>query len=82
MKPPQPQPNKKDKTAPDLRGPLSLELLVNSEGHVCDARVVTAKDRLSAEKVAKYISENWIFKPASKQGVPVAVKFTMNFGPR
>lgn len=82
VKPPQPQPNKKDKTAPDLRGPLSLELLVNSEGRVCDARVLTAKDRLSAEKAAKYISENWTFKPATKEGKPVAVKFTMNLGPR
>jgi TonB family protein len=82
VKPPQPQPSKRDRTAPDLRGPASLELLVNSEGSVCNARVLTAKDKLSAQKSAKYISENWTFKPAMKQGKPVAVKFTMNFNPR
>lgn len=82
VKPPQPQPNKQDKTAPDLRGPLSLELLVNTEGRVCDARVLTAKDGLSAEKAAKYISQNWTFTPATKKGKPVAVKFRMTFSPR
>jgi TonB family protein len=82
VKPPQPQNSKKDKSGPELRGPFSLELIVNSEGHVCDTRVLSANDRLAAEKAAKYISENWTFKPATKQGKPVAVKFTMNFGPR
>jgi len=82
VEPPQPQPNKKDNAAPDMRGPFSIRLLVNSEGRVCDAQVVSAKDRLSAQKAAHYISEHWAFKPATKQGKPVAVKFTTSFGPR
>jgi hypothetical protein len=82
VKPPQPQPNKKDNAAPDMRGPFSIQLLVNSEGRVCDTQVISAKDRSSAEKAAHYISEHWTFKPATKQGKPVAVKFTTNFGPR
>jgi hypothetical protein len=45
---PQPQPDTRAKNAPDLRGPFSLELVVNSEGRVCDARVLNAKDQLSA----------------------------------
>jgi Gram-negative bacterial TonB protein C-terminal len=80
--PPQTQPSKKDKGGPDLRSPFSLEVLINSEGHVCDTRVLSAKDSLSAEKAAKYISEHWTFKPATKQGKPVAVRFIINFGPR
>jgi hypothetical protein len=79
VKPPQPQPSKKDKSAPGIRGTFSLELLVNSEGRVCGARVFNARDRLSAEKSAQYISEHWTFKPATKQGKPVAVKFIMNW---
>ena len=82
VKPPQPQPHKNDKTAADMRGPFSVQLLVNSEGRVCDAQVISAKDRLSAEKAAHYIREHWTFRPATKQGRSVAVKFTTNFGPR
>lgn len=82
VKPPQPPPNKNDKTLPDIRGPFSIELVVNSEGRVCDARVLSAKDRLSAEKTAQYISEHWTFKPATRQGKPVSVKFTLNWVPR
>ena len=43
VKPPQPQPDKSAKKAPDMRGPFSLELVVNSEGRVCDAHVLNAK---------------------------------------
>lgn len=82
VKPLQPQPDKSAKNAPDMRGPFSLELVVNSEGRVCEARVLTARDQLSAKKAAEYISEHWTFKPATKQGKSVAVKFTTNFGPR
>ena len=81
VKPPQPQSSKKHRTEPEVHDAVSLELLVNSEGQVCDARVLRAKDRVSAEKVANYVSENWIFTPATKQGKPVAVRFTVNFGP-
>ena len=79
--PPQPLPDK-SKSAMDIRGPMSLELVVNSEGHVCSAKVVSAKDQLSAKKVADHIAEHWTFKPATRQGKPVAVSFTTNFGPR
>lgn len=82
VKPPQPQPVKDAKNAPDVRVPFSLELLVNADGHVCDVRVLNARDQLSARKTAEYISEHWTFKPATRQGKPVAVKFTTNFTPR
>jgi hypothetical protein len=82
VKPPQPQPDKNAKGAPDMRGPFSVELLVNSEGHICEARVLNAKDPLPAAKAASYISEHWTFKPATREGKPVAVKFMINFGPR
>ncbi|MGH9645142.1 MAG: energy transducer TonB [Terriglobales bacterium] len=83
VKPPQPpQPNKNDKDAADIRGSFSLELLVNSEGRVCDARVFNAREQSSAEKAAQYISEHWTFKPALKRGKPVAVRFILTWGPR
>lgn len=82
VKPPQPQPVKDARNAPDIRAPFSLELLINSDGRVCDVRVLNARDQLSARKTAEYISEHWTFKPAMRQGKPVAVKFTTNFAPR
>jgi protein TonB len=78
VKPAQPQPDKKA-NAPDIRGSVTLEVLVNAEGQVCDAKVLNSTDRLSAEKTAKFIREHWTFKPATKEGKPVAVRFTMNF---
>lgn len=80
VKPPQLQPNNKDKSAPDLRGPFSLELLVLKV--IYAIRDAQHSQRMSAEKARKYISENWRFKPATKQAKPVAVRLTMNFGPR
>jgi hypothetical protein len=51
----------------------------NSEGRVCEARVLNATDRLSATKTANFILEHWKFRPAMRQGKAVAVRFTMNF---
>ena len=82
VKPPQPQPVKDEKTGTDVRAPFSLELIVNSEGRVCDTRVLKAKDPVSADKVAQYILANWKFKPATRKGKPVAVKFIMNWSGR
>jgi TonB family protein len=79
VKPAQPQPDKNAKNAPDIKGSMILELLVNAQGQVCDAKVLTASNRLSAEKTASFIREHWSFKPATKEGNPVAVQFTMTF---
>ena len=74
-----PQPDKKAKGAPDVRGFVSFELIINSEGKVCKARVIDATDRMSANQGAIFILEHWTFKPASKDGKPVAVKLTLDF---
>jgi hypothetical protein len=79
VKPPQPKVDKNSKDAPESRGPFSLQLVVNSEGHVCSVRVLNAKDRVSAKNAADYIAQHWTFKPATREGKPVAVSFTANF---
>jgi TonB family protein len=79
VKPPQPQPDKKAKNPPEIHGSMLLEVLVNSEGRVCNVRIVNATDRLSAQKNANFIQDHWTFKPATKQGKAVAVKFQMTF---
>jgi hypothetical protein len=80
VKPPQPQPDK-SKKSPDIRSPMSFELLVNSQGHVCSVKVVSARDQVSAKRVADYIAEHWSFKPATRQSKPVAVSFNTNLNP-
>jgi len=77
--PPQLQPDKNGKNAPEIRGSISLELLVNGEGRVCDVRILKATDQSSARNMASFIARSWIFKPATKQGKPVAVKFETTF---
>ncbi len=79
VKPPQPQPDKNAKGAPNIRGQFSLQLVVSSEGHVCSAKIVNASNRVAAEEGAKYIAQHWTFKPATKDGKPVAVTFRMNW---
>lgn len=64
-----------------LRSSVSLEVLLNSEGRVCNVRVLSANDKLSAEKARRDIFKNWRFKPATKDGKPVAVKLTINLSP-
>lgn len=80
VKPPQLQLDKNNKGV-EIRSSMSLELLVNSEGHVCNVQVISAKDQASAKKVAEYIAEHWSFRHATRQGKPVAVRFTTNFNP-
>jgi len=82
IRPPQPLPSNKAKGVPEGQGHMSFELLVNSEGSVCEVKILQAKDRLSAYKVAKYVEDDWKFEPATKEGEPVAVRFRVNFASR
>lgn len=79
VKPPRPQPDKDVKNAPKKRGHFSLQLVVSAEGHVCSVNVVAASDKSAAEDVAKYIAQHWSFKPATKEGKPVAATLTVQF---
>jgi hypothetical protein len=79
VKPPQWQPDKNEKSEPDIQGSISmtLVLLVNSEGRICETRIVNAVDRLSAQKAANFMLEHLTFKPATRQGKPVAVRVSL-----
>ncbi len=77
--PPQPQPQKDAKDAPKIRGPLSLQLVVNTEGRVCSAKVLSARDNSAAKRSADYIVQNWSFRPSTIDGKTVATTFTVNF---
>ncbi|HEV2987374.1 MAG TPA: energy transducer TonB [Candidatus Angelobacter sp.] len=74
-----PQPIQDSKKGLKISDEFSIELMVNSEGRVCSARVLKAKDPGTAGEAADYMIDHWKFKPATKQGKPVAVRFTTNF---
>lgn len=78
VKPPQLQEDKKSKDAPPT-GNFSIELVVNSEGRICSARPLSGPDLASAKQLSDFIVSHWRFKPATRQGKAVAVKFTTNF---
>ncbi|MGE5109896.1 MAG: TonB family protein [Acidobacteriaceae bacterium] len=80
VNPPQPKPENNTK-GPKIRGSMSLELVVNGEGNVCRVTILATSNRNSAQQVAEFISQHWSFKPATKKGRRVAVKFRMNFTP-
>jgi TonB family protein len=79
VKPPQPQFDKSAKVPPRGRGQVSLQLIVSAEGHVCSVKVIAAGDKSSAQDKANYVAQHLTFEPATKEGKPVAVTFTMRF---
>lgn len=58
---------------------LSLELVLNSEGRICETRILRASDAGIAKRVADNVRNSFKFKPATLDGKPVAVRFVMNF---
>ncbi len=82
--PPQPlkPATEKSKEAPKIRGFQSFEMVVNSEGRVCNVKIVYTTNQESTKKLAWYIAENWVFKPAERNGKPVAVRLQLNLKER
>jgi hypothetical protein len=62
-----------------MKGITWLELLVNSEGRLCEVHVVKTTDHDSAAQIATYVSKHWRFKPAIRDGKPVSVIVLSNF---
>jgi TonB family protein len=74
-----PQPNGDARSRLKIEDDFSIEFLVNAQGHVCNVRVLKAKNQSSAREAADYIEDHWTFKPATRRGKPVAVRITANF---
>ena len=49
------------------------DVLVNSEGRICDIHIINAPDRETALQVGTYIGEHFRFSPATRDGKSVAV---------
>ena len=82
VKPPQ---IRQERKGPDNKGEIrpnsrvSLELIVNSSGDICEVRALNAPSREEARVVAEYVADNFRFKPATRNGKPVAVRFQVLF---
>lgn len=61
-----------------VKGSVSLELVVDAQGNVCDARVTSGLDpRIDAESIKA--AKRWAFLPARKRGEPVACFHRVSF---
>jgi Gram-negative bacterial TonB protein C-terminal len=80
VKPPQlvAQQKKGSASAPS-RTQVDLELLLNSQGAVCEVRIVRTSSVEVAKTVADNVAHNFKFKPATRYKKPVAVKMLMHF---
>lgn len=56
-----------------------LEILLNPMGKICEVQALKAPDRDSARQFAENVADNFRFTPATRKGVPVAVRFKVVF---
>jgi len=56
-----------------------LEIVVNSEGRLCEVHLRKASDNAAGMQLATYIAGHWKFKPATLDGRAVSVKIIVNF---
>jgi len=57
----------------------SFELLINSRGQICEVKALRAPNREEATELANFVADNFRFKPATRKGKPVAVRFVTTF---
>lgn len=80
VEPPELIPQKKKGSAlGPSRTQVTLQVLLNSQGIVCDVRISRTTDAEAAKTIANDVAQNFKFKPATRYKKPVAVKMTMNF---
>jgi hypothetical protein len=64
---------------PKITSNVICEVLINSEGRICDIRIIKAPDRQTARQVGMYIGENFRFTAATREGKSVAAKVPIVF---
>ena len=79
VKPPKLATSQREQLPPEIRGNTWLELLVNSDGRLCEVHILKTTDHDAAIQIAAYVAKHWKFKPAIHGGKPVAVLFRSNF---
>jgi Gram-negative bacterial TonB protein C-terminal len=80
VKPPEliPEHKKGNEPSPSRRQ-VTLEVLLNSQGAVCEVHIMRTSNVENAKKVADDVAQNFKFKPATRYNKAVAVKMLMNF---
>jgi len=79
VKPPKFAISQAEQLPPEITGNKSLELVVNSEGRLCEVHILKTTDHDSAVQIATYVAKHWKFKPATHEGKPVSVVFHSEF---
>jgi hypothetical protein len=70
---------KKVSEPPSTRRQVTLEVLLNSHGTICEVHIMRSTNVENSRKVAENVAQNSKFNPATRYGKPVAIKFLMNF---
>lgn len=63
----------------NLSSPVVVELIVNAAGKICEARTLQAPDKESGDHFVEYIIDNFRFRPATRRGRAIAVRFQVKF---
>jgi TonB family protein len=64
------------------KSPTVIWVVVGSDGRVHDAKVIKSSDSTKADANALTAVKKWRFKPATKDGVPVAVQINVEVDAR
>ena len=70
---------KKGSDPPSTPRQVTLEVLLNSQGTICNVHILRSTNVDNPRRVAEKVAQNFKFKPATRFDKPVAVKFLMNF---
>jgi hypothetical protein len=80
VKPPELIPvSKSSSEPPSTPRQVTLEVLLNSHGTICEVHILRSTNVENPRKVAENVAQNFRFKPAIRYDKAVAVKFSMNF---
>ncbi len=62
-----------------VHGIVKLEIIVDAQGSVVDAREISPELGCGLDESALHTVHTWKFKPATKNGVPIAVRMVVEF---
>jgi hypothetical protein len=77
--PPQLQQDHADDSSKKVKVHAQLELLLSSEGRICEIHILHSDNRDAAQSIQDFVGKHWHFKPATRNGEPVAVRMQINF---
>jgi hypothetical protein len=73
------QDREEDDSSKKFKVRAQLELIVNSQGRICEIHILRSDNRDATKSIEEFVGKHWHFKPATRDGEPVAVRMQVNF---